>query len=167
MDREQIIKVVLMIVGVAALLYVINLYTQRSQNVESFENDEHVVQPTGTMGQNEIYGDVNSESDSAPVSNAKPTDSFPKDQLNAADLLPGNGDNAWGQSVPSSGALGDGNFLTAGYHSGVNTVGQSLRNANRQLRSEPANPQVKVSPWQQSSIQPDTNRQSLEIGNCA
>ena len=29
---------------------------------------------------------------------------------------------------------------------GVNTVGQSLRNANRQLRSEPANPQEKVSP---------------------
>ena len=165
MDRNQIIKVVLMIAGVVALLYVINLYTQRNSNVESFESEEHAVQPSTTMGQNEIYGDVNSESDSGPVGNEKPKDCFPKDQLNAADLLPGSEPTAWGQSVPSSGALGDGNFLTAGYHSGVNTVGQSLRNANRQLRSEPANPQVKVSPWQQSSIQPDTNRQSLEIGN--
>jgi len=48
---------------------------------------------------------------------------------------------------------------------GVNTVGQSLQNANRQLRSEPPNPQVKVSPWLQSTIEPDTDRKSLEIGN--
>ena len=43
-------------------------------------------------------------------------------------------------------------------------TGQSLRNANRQLRSEPANPQVKVSPWLQSTIEPDTDRKPLEIG---
>ena len=62
------------------------------------------------------------------------------------------------------GALEDQNLLEAGYHVGVNTVGQSLRNANLQLRSEPANPQVKVSPWLQSTIDPDSNRKPLEIG---
>jgi hypothetical protein len=56
------------------------------------------------------------------------------------------------------------NFLTAGYHIGINTVGQTLRNANRQLRSEPLNPQVPVSPWLQTTIEPDTNRRPLEIG---
>ena len=35
-------------------------------------------------------------------------------------------------------------LLRAGYHIGINTVGQSLRNANLQLRSEPANPQLKL-----------------------
>ena len=49
---------------------------------------------------------------------------------------------------------------------GVNTVGQTLRNANRQLRSEPPNPQVKVSPWLQTTIEADTNRRPLEIGGC-
>ena len=48
----------------------------------------------------------------------------------------------------------------------VNTVGQTLRNANRQLRSEPPNPQVKVSPWLQTTIEADTNRRPLEIGGC-
>jgi len=39
------------------------------------------------------------------------------------------------------------NFLEAGYHYGINTVGQTLRNANLQLRSEMPNPQVQVSPF--------------------
>jgi hypothetical protein len=46
---------------------------------------------------------------------------------------------------------------------GVNTVEQSLRNSNGQLRSEPANPQLKVSPWLESTIEPDTERKPLEI----
>ena len=42
-----------------------------------------------------------------------------------------------------------------------------LRNANLQLRSEPPNPQLKVSPWSQSTIEPDVNRRPLELGeNC-
>ena len=52
--------------------------------------------------------------------------------------------------------------LRAGYHIGINTVGQSLRNAN-QLRSEPANPQLNVGPWNTSTIGPDFNRRPLEI----
>jgi hypothetical protein len=55
------------------------------------------------------------------------------------------------------------NFLNAGALIGVNTVGQSLRNASWDLRSEPPNPQVAVSPWMQSTIEPDTNRRVMEI----
>ena len=58
------------------------------------------------------------------------------------------------------------NFLTAGYHVGINSVGSTLRNANMQLRSEIPNPQVKVSPWLQSTIEPDLNRKPLEINGC-
>ena len=95
-----------------------------------------------------------------------PTNCYPKDQLSPEDLLPGKSDNTWSQVNPSTqGNLGDQNFLKAGYHVGINTVGQSLRNANLQLRSEPANPQMKVSPWLQSTIGPDTNRKAMEIGN--
>jgi hypothetical protein len=58
------------------------------------------------------------------------------------------------------------NFLEAGYHYGINTVGQTLRNANLQLRSEVPNPQVQVSPFLQTTIEPDLSRRVLEIGNC-
>jgi hypothetical protein len=95
-----------------------------------------------------------------------PSECYPKDVLTSADLLPRDANSLHAQVVPSGqGALTDQNFLTAGYHIGINTVGQTLRNANRQLRSEPANPQSVVSPWLQSTIEPDINRRPLEIGS--
>ena len=99
--------------------------------------------------------------------NNMPKDCFPKDQLAPSELLPANTQSQWSDVNPSGqGNLGDQNFLSAGYHFGTDTVGQSLRNANRQLRSEPANPTVQVSPFMNSTISPDINRRPLEIGGC-
>jgi hypothetical protein len=116
-----------------------------------------------TVGSNEVYQPLGTTDNY--IGNQYPKDCFPKDQLSPADLLPSDCNSKWAQSVPNcQGELGDMNFLTAGYHIGINTVGQTLRNANRQLRSEPLNPQVPVSPWLQTTIEPDTNRRPLEIG---
>jgi len=93
---------------------------------------------------------------------------FPKEQLTAEELLPSDNSTLWAQVNPAGeGSLKDRNFLQSGYHIGINTVGQTLRNANQQLRSEPPNPQVKVSPWLQSTIEPDVGRKPMEIGGCA
>jgi len=93
---------------------------------------------------------------------------FPKDQLTADELLPKDNSSLWAQVNPSGeGSLKDRNFLQSGYHIGINTVGQTLRNANLQLRSEPPCPQVRVSPWIQSTIEPDLGRKPFEIGGCA
>jgi hypothetical protein len=94
--------------------------------------------------------------------------SFPKDQLTAEELLPQDNSSLWAQVNPSGeGTLKDRNFLQSGYHIGINTVGQTLRNANLQLRSEPPCPQVVVSPFIQSTIEPDLSRKPFEIGGCA
>jgi hypothetical protein len=58
-------------------------------------------------------------------------------------------------------------FLEAGYHQGVNTIGSSLKNASRDLRAEPINPQQVVSPWMQSTVEPDLTRRPLEDGEQA
>ena len=80
-----------------------------------------------------------------------------------SDLLPGDTNSTWAQVNPSGvGALCDTNLLNSGHHLGVNTVGTSMRNANRGLRSEPPNPQVRVSPWLQTTIAPDLLRRPLE-----
>jgi hypothetical protein len=85
--------------------------------------------------------------------------------FNAQELLPG-GNGTWAETTPSGpGALTTGSLLNAGHHVGVNTVGCSMRNANRGLRSEPANPQAQVSPWQQSTICPDLYRKPLDCPN--
>jgi hypothetical protein len=111
---------------------------------------------------NEIFNSVVS-------SPAQPTQScYPRDRLTADDLLPKDAANSrWAQMNPAGqGDVSDVNFLTAGYHIGINSVGSSLKNPNLQLRSEPPNPQQVVSPWMQSSIQPSDigNRRPLEIG---
>lgn len=118
--------------------------------------------PTG----NEVYTPIGSP-DSQPPPAPQPGSCFPRDRLGAEDLLPKDAANSrWAQMNPAGqGDVKDQNFLTAGYHVGVNTVGQSLRNANLQLRSEPPNPQVPVSPWNISTIEPDLNRVPLEIGS--
>ncbi len=96
-----------------------------------------------------------------------PTSCIKKEKLTSKDLLPNDAQNLiWSKINPSSQAnIEDQNFLTAGYHIGVNTIGQSLRNANLQLRSEIPNPQVAVSPWLISTIEPDVRSTTLEIGS--
>lgn len=133
----------------------------------NIEKDVTASEPTG---QNEIYKEVSNNDVSNPFGlngNQYPKDCFPKDQLSPGELLPGDANSKWAQVNPSGqGELGDQNFLSAGYHVGVNTVGQTLRNPNLQLRSEPPNPQMKVSPWLQTTIEPDSNRRPMEIGGC-
>lgn len=91
-----------------------------------------------------------------------------RDVLNSTDLLPReDGFNVWQATNPQSqGALTDQNFLEAGHHFGINTVGQSLKNPNLQLRSDPIIPKRDIGPFLQSTFEPDTNRRFFEIGQC-
>lgn len=126
---------------------------QMPHMVDASESIQFVEQPQGLA----VEGNGNQM-------NQLPSECYPKDVLSSADLLPRDANSLWAQVNPSGqGSLADQNFLTAGFHIGINTVGQTLRNANRQLRSEPLNPQVKVSPWLQTTIEPDINRRPLEI----
>jgi hypothetical protein len=94
-----------------------------------------------------------------------PAGCYPRDQLTPSELLPKDMNSIWAEQNPMGpGSLKGKNFLSAGALIGVNTVGQSLRNANLQIRSEPPNPQVPVSIFNQSTIQPDISHRPLEVG---
>lgn len=139
------------------------------QQVLTHSNKDNVVDPSADINDPSDSNETPMELHSSGTSDdaTLPKDCFPKDQLTPQELLPADANSTWAQVTPAGqGALGDQNFLNAGFHVGINTVGQTLRNANMQLRSEPPNPQVKVSPWLQSTIEPDTNRKPLEIGGC-
>jgi hypothetical protein len=91
-----------------------------------------------------------------------------RDILSSTDLLPReDGYNVWQSVNPQSqGNLTDQNFLESGYHYGINTVGQSLKNPNLQLRSDPIIAKRDIGPFLQSTFEPDTNRRFFEIGQC-
>jgi len=146
-------------------------------NVDPFDNDGSI--DTADVGkqfqeQAEAPGihaaEASDNSDFQSVSYPGRTAStcYPQKDLKAEDLLP-SGESKAIQEFNISKPVGEGilqgvNLLDSAYHVGVNTVGQSLRNANRQLRSEPPNPQVAVSPWMTSTINPDLPRRPLEVG---
>lgn len=101
-----------------------------------------------------------------------PSSCYPQESLTSEDLLPKEDSQAikdFNVAKPAGeGILNGVNLLDAGFHVGVNTVGQSLRNANLQVRSEPPNPQVQVSPFLNTTIGPDLMRKPLEDGEgCA
>lgn len=113
---------------------------------------------TQYVGTNEHYKAVSGITNSQGL----PPSCNLQETIDPKELLPAN-NSGWGTPNPSS-ALQNVNLLQAGYHIGIDTVGQSLRNSNLQVRSEPPNPQLQVGPWNNTTIEPDLMRVPLEIG---
>jgi hypothetical protein len=135
-----------------------------SESKKSNQMQSSGVQPA-IEGQNEVFASVSG----IPTPNAGIPTSCSKPSIqNPADLLPKDNNSQWAQLNPSGkGELANINLLKAGYHIGIDTIGQTLRNANLQIRSEPPNPQLYVGPWNLSTISPDFLRPPLEIGSGA
>lgn len=127
-----------------------------------FNGNSMGVQPAEAHG-NEVFSSVKGMQTSMPDI---PSSCSKPNIQNPEELLPKGGDgNQWAQLNPSGkGDLANINLLKAGYHIGIDTIGQTLRNGNLQIRSEPPNPQLYVGPWNQSTIEPDFMRPPLEIG---
>ena len=125
--------------------------------------------PFADMGfedKKEPFADVGGYEGPAQFSSAQPpAGCYPRDQLTPSELLPKDMNSVWAEQNPMGpGSLKGKNFLSAGALIGVNTVGQSMRNANLQVRSEPANPQVPVSIFNLTTMGPDISHRPLEIG---
>jgi hypothetical protein len=84
---------------------------------------------------------------------------------NPSDLLPHDVNSQWGELNPmSNDGVNTPDLLQAGYHIGLDTIGQTMRNANLQERSDPVISKSNIGPWNQSTIEPDLARTPLEIG---
>lgn len=150
--------------GIAIYYYSDKFSVRSSMTSNSAANVGSVgVQPSEPLGdaQNEASANgMRTDTYGLPPSCAK------QEVVNPKELLPSDSNSEFSKLNPSgSGDLQNVNLLQAGYHIGINTVGQSLRNANLQLRSEPPNPQMNTGPWNKSTITGDTTRRQLEIGN--
>jgi hypothetical protein len=159
----------LFLLAVVAVYVAMNYYSDKF-SLNSYSNVENNAptmssqpQPAQPLGQNSSVGNANgmaTDSYGLPPSCAK------QEVVDPKDLLPKDANSEFSKLNPAgSGDLQNVNLLKSGHHIGINTVGQSLRNANLQLRSEPANPQVNTGPWNKSTITGDTTRRGLEMGH--
>ena len=88
-----------------------------------------------------------------------------KDTLTPESLLPNDKNSEFATLNPANqGNVDMPDMLQAGAHIGIDTIGQTLRNANLQLRSDPVIQKEQVGPWNHSTVEPDMARVPLELG---
>ena len=141
-----------------------NMSSGRQSRGESISQvpDSGVAMAANPAGQNEVYADVSGMSS---PSQGLPPSCSKGHTTNPEDLLPNDINSEWSRLNPNgTHDLANINLLSAGALAGIDTVGSTLRNANLQVRSEPPNPTTKVSPWMNTTIEPDLMRVPLEIG---
>ncbi len=140
---------------------------EEEKTAEGFEDGAGMYSPMGSGAQDEMlnYGAPNAEPSPSQFGDAQaPAGCYPRDQITPMELLPKDQNSVWAQQNPmGNGSLKGKNFLSAGALIGVNTVGQSLRNANLQLRAEPPAPQIPVSVFNNSTMEPDLARRPLDL----
>lgn len=67
----------------------------------------------------------------------------------------------WWDTVPEAISVKNRHLINVAKPIGINTIGTSLKNPSYDLRGAPPNPKFVVSPWNNSTIEPDTNFKSL------
>lgn len=86
-----------------------------------------------------------------------------KDLFDVDKMLPQEIENGWFDTVPlqSTKKIRGTHMIHPKVHMGINTVGNSLRNASHDIRGDIPNPKTQVSPFNNSTIEPDTNIRGL------
>jgi len=67
----------------------------------------------------------------------------------------------WFDVVPDAISVKNRHLINVSKPMGINTIGTSLRNPSYDIRGSPPNPKFVISPWLQSTIEPDNNFKSL------
>lgn len=124
------------------------------------ENGPYMSMPHGVAGNAVAVGGIQGRSPSSQQT-------YQENVLSSAELLPNGKVGADWAAVNPVGAddLKGQNFLQAGYHSNINIVGisQTKRNQSYDIRSEMPNPQSKVGPFLNTTIDPDPFKTSRTL----
>lgn len=170
-DLEKTLRAnhILVILGAIVLIYAVYTYSDQKFVVpyEPLQGSANG-RPSAPVVASEQTDPVSSTIDGMTSQGPVPAGASNLPVANPSDLLPRDTNNQWGSLNPSgSGDLLGQNLLSATFLTGIDTIGNTMKNANLQLRSEPPNPQLNVGPWNQSTFAPDLMRTPLELGSVA
>jgi hypothetical protein len=167
-------KLTLVVAGVVLVGYLMSGYSGGKGMIgEGMEQSAGALGVQGPLSDSGPYG----QPTASAGGNAQPVESVqgrhPASQstysdttLSAGELLPkGEIGASWAAVNPSGmGDLKGQNFLEAGYHTNTAIAGvsQTNRNATWDIRSEPPNPQTKVGPFLQTTIEANPFKRGLD-----
>ena len=175
LSQDSVVRLGAVALGIVVLYAIINNYSSAKGAVgEGMEvgglppqgplSNTPGVGPSSLPNPHSEGGDMH-PTDALQARNPTGQQSYTQTALSPQELLPKGGLGAsWSATNPIGPAdsLKGVNLLAPGYHYGINTVGQTLRNANLDLRADVPNPRVPVSPFLNSTIEPDLRR-GLEL----
>ena len=151
-----------MILGVFILLSMFLLYysTGKMTVMDSMDVGMHMNEEGETPSEN-----IASSTDATALTTGSQSGYSVQEVANPSELLPTDVNSQWASLNPSSqNNPQTPDLLQAGYHIGLDTVGQTMKNPNLQLRSDPIIVNTLNSPWNNSTVEPDLLRQPLEVG---
>ena len=174
MKSSQTTRLALVLGGVLVVAYLLTQYSSTKGLIG--EGMEQLKGSLGVQGPLSDGGPMGNPSHSMG-GNAQPSESlqsrkaagqskYTESHLSGDELLPKGGLGAsWAAVNPSSmGDLKGQNFLDAGYHTNTAVAGvsQTNRNASWDVRSENPNPQVKVGPFLNTTIEANPFKRGLD-----
>jgi len=168
--KERII--IFLVLGVL-LFFLMSYSSEKYQFADGMEDSGNYpkdgsvdpLAPSNMMKKASGSGSTNTDISSMAVQPISQGGYSSQNVANPSDLLPVDQNSQWASLNP----VNQGNPITpdllqAGYHIGLDTIGQTLKNPNYQLRSDPYIPKAAVGPWNQSTYEPDLMRVPLEVG---
>lgn len=172
---NKIFYVLAMALGLFGVMFALNKFFNNKEQ-ENFEEYKQELKEIAAQAETEKLDKYEAQavSQETPEEQLKDSEKVMENQEQALakeepvkpeELLPAETDaDEWARANPKGeGSLELKNFTEAAFHIGVDTQGNSLRNANLQIRSEPPNPIKPVSIFNNSTIGPDPYRRPLEI----
>jgi hypothetical protein len=123
-----------------------------------FERGNTITNVSADNDRFEPLEDINKDGNSyAPINIGKTKKQSTKDIYNLDNFLPKQVNEDWFDNVPEPISVKNRYLINVSKQVGVNTIGSSHKNASWDLRGEVYCPKFVVSPWMQSSIEPDTS----------
>jgi hypothetical protein len=169
LSQTKLTRLGLVLAGVVALYVLFTSYSGSKSMMVDKAEELGGTGPTGPLSEQGPYaGSTHGASGNAAstqgMQGRTPSgqQTYSETTLSSSELLPKGQIGADWAAVNPVGAddLKGQNFLQAGYHSNINVVGiaQTNRNPTYDIRTETPNPQAKVGPFLQTTIDPDPFR---------
>ncbi len=132
------------------------------EEVDAFYHGGNDFAFTGMLANDQFVGvDEGNKYSSVSMGPKKPLSD--QDKFTSENYLPQETNADWFEVVPEPISVKNRHLINVSRPIGVNTIGTSLRNPSYDLRGSPPCPKYVVSPWMQSTIEPDYN---LRNGLC-
>ena len=158
-------KWIFVAIVVAIVVYSMTNYSKSKGMVLDSMTTAGPVRPSKSTG-NEVFESSKPASIDQPECLASTNSEYKSvDTAAPQDLLPVDKNSEFAKLNPiSSGKQDLPDLLQAGSLIGIDTIGQTLKNPNLQLRSDPTIQKKNIGPWNNSTFEPDLARVPLELG---